>query len=310
MATVTQHASRQAEREAALDSERRDALERATEVRVLRAALKGEIKAGRESIVDILRDPPAYLHTAEIAAACAGLVAPRVANELAGGDDLARGTRVRAPSPSRARRLSAGLREHPYECVHRPPNGLRAGPRRVRAEIARAGPCGSGSENPSVSGLSHRTPRRGSGNTVRWIGQPLRMPPVNTSDSPVFTAVHRVRHVPRRRRRSPTRRPTVGATRWRGVATPGDPRPGPRLPAGRLRRRLTGRAWRASRAPQRHPRCQVRTRSAGVADRCRVLTPVRLGLAFGRVLESKRWRPSGFARACPTGLSCATARRG
>ena len=67
MATVTQHARRQAERDATLALQRLDALERATEVRVLRAALKVDIKERRVSIVAILRDPPAYLHTAELA---------------------------------------------------------------------------------------------------------------------------------------------------------------------------------------------------------------------------------------------------
>ncbi|HEV7806687.1 MAG TPA: hypothetical protein VGO80_12760 [Solirubrobacteraceae bacterium] len=51
MATVTQDARRRAERDATLALQRLDALERATEVRVLRAAMQVDIKEGRVSIV-------------------------------------------------------------------------------------------------------------------------------------------------------------------------------------------------------------------------------------------------------------------
>jgi hypothetical protein len=66
MATVTQH-NAHAQRDATVAEQRLDALERATEVRVSRAALKADLKHGRVSIVDVLRDPPSYLHTAEVA---------------------------------------------------------------------------------------------------------------------------------------------------------------------------------------------------------------------------------------------------
>jgi hypothetical protein len=67
MATVTHHATRRAARDATVAVQRLDALERATEVRVLRGALKVDIKEGRVAIASVLRDPPAYLHTAEVA---------------------------------------------------------------------------------------------------------------------------------------------------------------------------------------------------------------------------------------------------
>jgi hypothetical protein len=43
-----------------------DALRRANEVRVLRAQLKRDLKAGRVSIGVLLRDPPQYLETAKV----------------------------------------------------------------------------------------------------------------------------------------------------------------------------------------------------------------------------------------------------
>ena len=67
MVTVTQDPRRHAERDASLALQRMDALERATGVRVLRAALKVDINEGRVSIVAILLDPPTYLDTAELA---------------------------------------------------------------------------------------------------------------------------------------------------------------------------------------------------------------------------------------------------
>jgi hypothetical protein len=64
MATITHHETRRAVRDATVAVPRLDALERATEVRVLRGALKVDIKEGRVAIASVLRDPPAYLHTA------------------------------------------------------------------------------------------------------------------------------------------------------------------------------------------------------------------------------------------------------
>src|SRR5512140_324841 len=46
--------------------QRMDALSRANEVRVLRAQLKRDLKAGRVSIGALLLDPPPYLETAKI----------------------------------------------------------------------------------------------------------------------------------------------------------------------------------------------------------------------------------------------------
>jgi hypothetical protein len=46
--------------------QRMDALSRANEVRVLRARLKRELKAGRMSLGALLLDPPAYLETAKV----------------------------------------------------------------------------------------------------------------------------------------------------------------------------------------------------------------------------------------------------
>jgi len=46
--------------------QRREALQRANEIRTRRAQLKRDLKAGRSSIHDLLLDPPAYLETAKV----------------------------------------------------------------------------------------------------------------------------------------------------------------------------------------------------------------------------------------------------
>jgi hypothetical protein len=46
--------------------QRMDALQRANEVRTARAQLKRDLKAGRQSIHQLLLDPPAYLETAKV----------------------------------------------------------------------------------------------------------------------------------------------------------------------------------------------------------------------------------------------------
>ena len=43
-----------------------DALRRANEIRVRRAQLKKELKAGRAQIEHVLRDPPEYVETAKV----------------------------------------------------------------------------------------------------------------------------------------------------------------------------------------------------------------------------------------------------
>lgn len=43
-----------------------DALQRANEIRTRRAQLKRDLKGGRVSIHDLLRDPPEYLDTAKV----------------------------------------------------------------------------------------------------------------------------------------------------------------------------------------------------------------------------------------------------
>jgi hypothetical protein len=47
-------------------TQRLDALQRANEVRTRRAALKRNLKAGRESIHTLLLDPPEYIETAKV----------------------------------------------------------------------------------------------------------------------------------------------------------------------------------------------------------------------------------------------------
>lgn len=42
------------------------ALERANEIRSRRAQLKRDLKAGRESLISLLLDPPAFLETAKV----------------------------------------------------------------------------------------------------------------------------------------------------------------------------------------------------------------------------------------------------
>ncbi len=46
--------------------QRMDALQRANEIRTRRATLKRDLKAGRVSIHDLLKDPPEYLETAKV----------------------------------------------------------------------------------------------------------------------------------------------------------------------------------------------------------------------------------------------------
>jgi hypothetical protein len=46
--------------------QRMDALERANKIRTRRAQLKRDLKAGRVSIHDLLRNPPDYLETAKV----------------------------------------------------------------------------------------------------------------------------------------------------------------------------------------------------------------------------------------------------
>ena len=46
--------------------QRMDALQRANDIRTRRATLKRDLKAGRTSIHDLLKDPPEYLETAKV----------------------------------------------------------------------------------------------------------------------------------------------------------------------------------------------------------------------------------------------------
>ncbi len=46
--------------------QRMDALQRANQIRTRRAQLKRDLKAGRVSIHDLLRNPPDYLETAKV----------------------------------------------------------------------------------------------------------------------------------------------------------------------------------------------------------------------------------------------------
>jgi hypothetical protein len=46
--------------------QRMDALRRANEIRTARAQLKRDLKAGRESIHDLLLEPPEYVETAKV----------------------------------------------------------------------------------------------------------------------------------------------------------------------------------------------------------------------------------------------------
>ena len=46
--------------------QRMDALQRANEIRTRRAKLKRDLKGGRVSIHDLLKDPPEYLETAKV----------------------------------------------------------------------------------------------------------------------------------------------------------------------------------------------------------------------------------------------------
>ena len=47
-------------------TQRMDALKRANDIRTRRARLKRDLKAGRESIQNLLLDPPGYLETAKV----------------------------------------------------------------------------------------------------------------------------------------------------------------------------------------------------------------------------------------------------
>ena len=49
-----------------LDGQRLEALRRANHVRVMRAALKRDLAAGRVELLDILSDPPEWLLTARV----------------------------------------------------------------------------------------------------------------------------------------------------------------------------------------------------------------------------------------------------
>ncbi len=46
--------------------QRMDALQRANQIRTRRAQLKRDLKAGRASIQDLLKNPPEYLETAKV----------------------------------------------------------------------------------------------------------------------------------------------------------------------------------------------------------------------------------------------------
>lgn len=46
--------------------QRRQALKRANEIRTLRAKLKKDLKAGRVQILNLVQEPPQYLHTAKV----------------------------------------------------------------------------------------------------------------------------------------------------------------------------------------------------------------------------------------------------
>src|SRR5712691_11275721 len=47
-------------------NQRMDALQRANEIRMRRAQLKRDLKSGRRSIHELLREPPEYLETAKV----------------------------------------------------------------------------------------------------------------------------------------------------------------------------------------------------------------------------------------------------
>ena len=63
MSTVQKIASQTPAR--SLD-QRMEALQRANEIRIQRAQLKRDLKAGAVAIGDLLNDPPAYVHTAKV----------------------------------------------------------------------------------------------------------------------------------------------------------------------------------------------------------------------------------------------------
>jgi hypothetical protein len=65
---VMDHVPEQAHHEAPHRSyiQRREALDKANGIRTYRAGLKRDLKAGRESILDLLLDPPERLETAKV----------------------------------------------------------------------------------------------------------------------------------------------------------------------------------------------------------------------------------------------------
>ena len=63
--TVTTHSKPTAAPERSLN-QRMDALQKANEIRSRRAQLKRDLKAGRQSIHDLLLEPPEYVETAKV----------------------------------------------------------------------------------------------------------------------------------------------------------------------------------------------------------------------------------------------------
>jgi hypothetical protein len=47
-------------------TQRREALERANDIRTYRAELKRDLKAGRENVIKLLRDPPEKIETMKV----------------------------------------------------------------------------------------------------------------------------------------------------------------------------------------------------------------------------------------------------
>ena len=66
MAPVTNTPIRQGATPERSLTQRREALQRANQIRTARAALKRDLKAGRISIHALLLDPPEYLETAKV----------------------------------------------------------------------------------------------------------------------------------------------------------------------------------------------------------------------------------------------------
>ena len=109
MATVTHVETRRAVRDASVAVQRLDALERATEVRVLRGALKVDIKEGRVVVASVLRDPPAYLRTAEVAVIVLAVpgYGPKRVEKLLAGHRLAPDKTIGALSARQRQALAA-----------------------------------------------------------------------------------------------------------------------------------------------------------------------------------------------------------